>query len=94
MTRLARPGILEREADDMPRPRHLNKEIEAAVRHAEDLGWRVTIGGSHAWGFLWCPRQARDGCRRRVFSTPRNPEAFARRLTRDIDSCPHRPEDA
>jgi hypothetical protein len=74
------------------RPRHPCKEIEAAVQHAEELGWRVTIGGSHAWGFLWCPRQDRNGCRRRVDSTPKNPEGYARLLLRIIDRCPHRQE--
>jgi hypothetical protein len=73
----------------MPRARHPHKEIEAAVRHAEALGWRVTVGGSHAWGFLWCPHQARDGCRLRVNSTPKDPEAHARRLILEIDKCPH-----
>jgi hypothetical protein len=51
------------------RPRHSNKEIEAAIRHAEDLGWTVYVGGSHAWGFLYCPHEERDGCRLRVDST-------------------------
>lgn len=33
----------------MARARHPKKEIEAAIQHAEANGWRVTVGGSHAW---------------------------------------------
>jgi hypothetical protein len=73
----------------MARPRHPNKEIEAAVQHAEALGWRVLIGGSHAWGFLYCHEQARTGCRVPVYSTPRNPESHARRIRSKIARCPH-----
>lgn len=34
----------------MARSSHPKKEIEAALRHAESQGWRVEMGGSHAWG--------------------------------------------
>jgi hypothetical protein len=78
----------------LARARHPHKEIEAAVQHAEGLGWRVFVGGSHAWGFLYCPHEERDGCRLRVDSTPKNPEGHARRLLKQIDDCPHVPEDA
>ncbi len=37
----------------MARPRHPNKDIEAVIQEAEALGWRVLVGGSHAWGFLY-----------------------------------------
>ncbi|WP_152052410.1 hypothetical protein [Tautonia marina] len=73
----------------MPRSRHPNKEIEAVVAEAEARGWRVMVGGSHAWGFLYCPESARDGCRVAVYSTPRSPESHARRLRREIVGCPH-----
>lgn len=78
----------------MARARHPHKEIEAAVQHAEDLGWRVFVGGAHAWGFLYCPHEARDGCIVEVYSTPRNPEGHARRIRKRIDRCPHGPEEA
>lgn len=76
----------------MARPRHPNKEIEAAVRHAEDLGWRVLTGGSHNWGFLYCPHEHRDECKIDVYSTPRNPEGHARKILRQIRNCLHLPE--
>jgi hypothetical protein len=47
----------------MARSRHPNKEIEAVIQYAEDRGWRVLVGGSHAWGFLYCPEASREGCR-------------------------------
>ena len=33
----------------MARPSHPKKEVEEALRHAEGQGWRVDVGGSHAW---------------------------------------------
>ena len=39
------------------RKKHPNKEIEAALKHAEENGWLVQKSGksSHAWGKLLCP---------------------------------------
>lgn len=74
----------------MARPRHPSKEIEAALRHAEGLGWRVVPGGAHAWGAIYCPEASREGHRFSVYSTPRDPEAHARYLMRMIGRCPHR----
>ncbi len=34
----------------MARPSHPKKEIEEALKHAEGQGWRIEVGGSHAWG--------------------------------------------
>jgi len=73
----------------MPRPRHPDPEIESAVRYAESKGWRWLVSAGHNWGSIWCPHQARDGCRLPVFSTPRSPTFHARKLRRDIDRCPH-----
>jgi hypothetical protein len=33
----------------MPRRSHPKQEIEDALRYAESHGWRVEVGGSHAW---------------------------------------------
>jgi hypothetical protein len=71
------------------RPRHTNKHIEAAVQHAESLGWRLVKGQGHAWGTLYCPLASREGCKIRIYSTPRNPEGHARQISRDVDSCAH-----
>ncbi len=39
----------------MGRARHPKKEVEEALRYAEASGWRVEVGGSHAWGRIYCP---------------------------------------
>lgn len=46
----------------MTRSSHPKKEIEAALKHAEAKGWRVEVGGSHAWGKIYCPYND-DECR-------------------------------
>ncbi|WP_082491157.1 hypothetical protein [Duganella sp. Leaf126] len=76
----------------MARNRHPNKEVEQAIRHAEHHGWRVMVGGSHAWGKLYCPyndSECRCGtfCIASVWSTPRNPSSHARDLRRVVDHC-------
>jgi hypothetical protein len=73
----------------MARARHPNKAIEAAIAEAESRGWRVQVGGSHAWGFLYCPETSRTGCRVPVFSTPRNPESHAQGIRRKLARCAH-----
>ncbi|RIK84787.1 MAG: hypothetical protein DCC68_00410 [Planctomycetota bacterium] len=75
----------------MARPRHPNKHIERAVRHAERRGWRVEMSGGHAWAKLYCPFAGRGGCIVFVWSTPRSAENHARHIERDVDACPHRP---
>lgn len=74
------------------RPRHPNKEIEAAVQYAEAEGWTLMLSRGHAWGHLRCPFGRRGGCITPVWSTPRSPEAHADRIRRDVDRCQH--EDA
>lgn len=39
----------------MARSPHPKKEVDEALRHAEGQGWRVEVGGSHAWGRMYCP---------------------------------------
>ena len=73
----------------MARPRHPNKEIEAAVAYAESRGWVFVRKASHAWGRLRCARGQRDGCQLSVWSTPRDPQGHAEHIRRQIDDCPH-----
>jgi hypothetical protein len=68
------------------------KEIEEALRYAETNGWRVEVGGSHAWGKLYCPYnddECRCGefCITSVWSTPKNAGNHARQLRRVVDNC-------
>jgi hypothetical protein len=76
----------------MATPRHPKKEIAAAVKYAIDRGWTLELSGGHAWGILWCPFEDRSGCRISVWSTPKNPQNHARKIRRDVDSCPHQGE--
>ena len=73
----------------MPRRRHPNKEIEAAVRYAEALGWRFEKSHGHAWGHILCPLHGREGCIVAIWSTPRVPEHHAKGIRRKIDLCRH-----
>jgi hypothetical protein len=59
------------------------------IAHAESLGWQVLKSRGHIWGTLLCHHKARDGCKVRVFSTPRSPENHAKGLKRTIDKCRH-----
>lgn len=76
----------------MVRPAHKKKEIEAALKHAEEQGWRVVAGGSHAWGKIYCPyndSECRCGhfCITSVWSTPKSAANHARLLRRVVDNC-------
>lgn len=76
----------------MPRPRHPRKEVEEALRYAESKGWLIDVGGSHAWGKMYCPAndpECRCGefCITSIWSTPKNPHHHARQLRRVVDNC-------
>lgn len=69
--------------------RHKDKDIQAAIEYALLHGWRLFVGGSHAWGFLYCPHEERDGCRVAIYSTPRDPFRHAREIRKHVDRCTH-----
>lgn len=76
----------------MSRGRHSKKEVEAALKYAEEHGWRVEQGGSHAWGKMYCPdndEECRCGefCITSIWSTPKNEVHHARALRRVVDNC-------
>lgn len=73
----------------MSRRKHPKTDVEKAVQYAEQQGWRVQLGGSHAWGRLYCPHSTRVGCIVSVWSTPRSPENHARHIRKAVDTCPH-----
>ena len=82
------------------RPRHPDKDIEAAIAHAEELGWtgKKRTGKTHAWGLLLCPyndNACRNGifCQISIWSTPKNPQNHARDLKRHVDGCIKAKED-
>jgi len=72
--------------------KHPNKEIDDVVRYARTKGWSVKTASGHAWGILKCPQNSVDCrcgqfCQMSVWSTPKNPGNFARRLRKKIDAC-------
>lgn len=76
----------------MRRPKHPNKDVEAALAHAEAHGWRIERARGHAWGRMYCPwsdDECRCGefCIASVWSTPRNPANHARQIRRVVDGC-------
>jgi hypothetical protein len=75
----------------MARTPHPKKEVEEALRHAEGHGWRVEVGGSHAWGQIYCPMTrnaaAASSASPACGSTPKNPGNHARALRRVVDNC-------
>lgn len=76
----------------MARTRHTDKDVEAALRHAEANGWRVEVGGSHAWGKIYCPYnddECRCGefCITSVWSTPKNGGNHAKQISRVVNNC-------
>ncbi|MCX7421503.1 MAG: hypothetical protein NT013_18425 [Planctomycetia bacterium] len=68
---------------------HPQKEVSDAIEYAVSQGWRFIKGSGHCFGTLRCPQADRDGHQFRVFSTPQNPGAHARRLRHAIDACTH-----
>ncbi|ADJ27355.1 hypothetical protein [Nitrosococcus watsonii] len=76
----------------MPRTRHSKQVIERALQHAESKGWRIEVGGSHAWGKMYCPANDADCrcgefCITSIWSTPKNSSNHARQLRRVVDRC-------
>jgi hypothetical protein len=68
------------------RRRHPKKDVEAALRHAELLGWRVAATTSgHRWGIARCGL----GCSVSIWSTPKNPGNHAKGIRRAVERCPH-----
>ncbi len=45
------------------------------------------MSGGHAWGRLFCPHSAREGCIASVWSTPRNAENHARQISGEWTSA-------
>ena len=76
----------------MPRKRHPKKVVEDALRYAEQHGWHVEVGGSHAWGKIYCPNNDQDCrcgefCITSIWSTPANPSNHGKQIRRVVDNC-------
>nr|WP_275692759.1 hypothetical protein [Rheinheimera hassiensis] len=62
------------------------------MQYAEQHGWVIDVGGSHAWGRMYCPyndTNCRCGefCIASIWSTPKNPANHARQVKRVVDNC-------
>jgi hypothetical protein len=78
----------------MSRKRHSEPCIEKAVKYAESMGWVYVAAGksAHAWGKIQCPnndKQCRCGqfCQNSIWSTPKNPEAHAKKIRQWVEHC-------
>lgn len=76
----------------MARGKHPKPEIEAAIQYAEDHGWTIKEGGTHAWGRMLCPDndatcRCGEFCIASIWSTPRNPGNHGEQLRRVVDNC-------
>lgn len=72
--------------------KHPKKEIAAAIEYALSKGWRVTEGGSHAWGKMYCPFNDKDCrcgefCISSIWSTPKSATNHANHIRRVVDNC-------
>jgi hypothetical protein len=76
----------------MTRKQHPRPEVEAALRHAEEQGWRIEIGGAHAWGKIYCPYndltcRCGEFCIASIWSTPKNAGNHGKQIRRVVDNC-------
>ncbi|NCO73799.1 MAG: hypothetical protein GW795_12050 [Cyanobacteria bacterium] len=72
--------------------KHPNKEIREIIEYGVKKGWIVKESNGHAWGILYCPynnKNCRAGkhCKTSIWSTPTDPQYFAKHLKRIIDKC-------
>lgn len=76
----------------MTRKKHPKSEIENALLYAEEHHWKVVLGGSHAWGKIYCPYNNKDCrcgefCISSIWSTPKNTGNHAKQIKRVVDNC-------
>jgi len=89
LTTIVRSSILEFQ---LKRTKHPRQSIERAIQYAESQNWRIQMGGSHAWGKMYCPfnqESCRCGefCITSIWSTPRSDENHAKALKRVVEKC-------
>ena len=76
----------------MARKRHPKKEVEKSLAYAEEQGWKIEVGGGHAWGKMYCSYNDQDCrcgefCIASIWSTPRSPVNHAKQIRRVVDNC-------
>ena len=76
----------------MLRKKHPNKEIEEALKYAEEFNWYIKASNGHAWGRMFCPNnnincRCGEFCILSIWSTPKNPHNHARKIRKVVANC-------
>ncbi|WAT01628.1 hypothetical protein O1V66_02355 [Rouxiella chamberiensis] len=68
---------------------HPNKHIQSALDYAVKQGWIIVKAGksSHTFCKIRCGISGHTEHMKSIWSTPRNPENFARQIRQKIDDC-------
>lgn len=69
--------------------KHSHKEIQAAIDHAVANGW-ITVecrGHAHAFCKIRCGIPGHTEHMHSIWSTPKNPERFAKQIIRAVEKC-------
>ncbi|MCU5774660.1 hypothetical protein N5923_10565 [Erwiniaceae bacterium BAC15a-03b] len=69
--------------------KHPHKEIQAAIDHAVASGWIIVECSSKAHPFckIRCGLAGHTEHMHSIWSTPKNPEHFARQIIRYVNKC-------
>ena len=80
--------------------KHPNKEIREVISYAKEKGWFIkeSRGQAHAWGIMLCPNndsncRCAKHCITSIYSTPKNPSNYAKKLKRIVKGCIYYDED-
>lgn len=72
------------------RAKHPKKQVEAALKRAESVGFRVESGRGH-WGVIYCPGSEAGKCPPfSVNGSPKDPDNETKRIGRFVARCPHK----
>lgn len=79
----------------MSRIKHKNKEIEEALKYAEENGWIIEVHNkskSHTWGVMKCKENSNNCwngiyCITSIWCTPKNPYNHAEQIKKIVDKC-------
>lgn len=72
------------------RAKHPKKQVEAALKEAEEVDFRVESGRGH-WGVIYCPGIREGKCPPfSVNGSPKNADNEGKRIRRFVARCPHK----
>lgn len=69
--------------------KHPHKEVQKAIEHALANGWVIVEAGNSAHSFckIRCGIPGHIDHMHGIWSTPKNPEHFAKRIIREVNKC-------